>query len=86
MKQTAVEWLANELFKQLTGEPDKISLKEVLEQAKEMEKQQEKSYSEELEKVEAILLNIKKYPNMYQEGATDFYMGQKVLLEQFKNK
>jgi len=37
---TAVEWLANELFKQLTGEPDKISLKEVLEQAKEMEKQQ----------------------------------------------
>ena len=40
MKQTAVEWLANELFKQLTGEPDKISLKEVLEKAKEMEKQQ----------------------------------------------
>jgi hypothetical protein len=37
---TAVEWLANELFKQLTGKPDKISLKEVLEQAKEMEKQQ----------------------------------------------
>ena len=40
MKQTAVEWLANELFKQLTGQPDKILLKEVLEQAKEMEKQQ----------------------------------------------
>ena len=39
-QQTAVEWLANELFKQLTGEPDKISLKEVLEQAKEMEKEQ----------------------------------------------
>ena len=37
---TAVDWLANELFKQLTGEPDKISLKEVLEQAKEMEKEQ----------------------------------------------
>jgi hypothetical protein len=45
MKQSAVEWLANELFKQLTGEPDKISLKEILEQAKEMEKQQ--VYSEE---------------------------------------
>ena len=40
MKQTAVDWLANELFKQLTGEPDKISLKEVLEQAKAMEKDQ----------------------------------------------
>ena len=39
-QQTAVEWLANELFKQLTGEPDKISLKEVLEQAKAMEKEQ----------------------------------------------
>lgn len=39
-QETAVEWLANELFKQLTGEPDKISLKEVLEQAKEMEKEQ----------------------------------------------
>ena len=37
---TAVDWLANELFKQLTGEPDKISLKEVLEQAKAMEKEQ----------------------------------------------
>jgi hypothetical protein len=40
MKQSAVEWLANELFKQLTGQPDKISLKEVLDQAKKMEKQQ----------------------------------------------
>jgi hypothetical protein len=57
MKQTAVEWLANELFKQLTGEPDKISLKEVLEQAKEIEKQQQ-GYSEQ--EVENILIEYVK--------------------------
>ena len=80
---TAVEWLANELFKQLTGEPDKISLKEVLEQAKQLEKQQQ-GYSEE---------EVKNIINDYCFDWNYNYKGElsqkKYLVEwfeQFKNK
>ena len=40
MKQTAVEWFANELYKKLTEETNDIRLDGIFEQAKAMEKQQ----------------------------------------------
>ena len=40
MKQTAVEWLANELYEKFEMRGDGILFDEILNQAKEMEKQQ----------------------------------------------
>lgn len=54
--------------------------------AKYQQEQDKKLYSEVLEKVNAIIKNIEGYPDMFQEGAKDFYRCQKVLLEQFKKK
>lgn len=81
MKQTAVEWLVNELEKFDIHQPIKMSdwntLKELSEQAKEMEQQQQ-GYSEEevIEFTKWVLLG----------KITQFEDNQKETLEQFKKK
>ena len=46
MKQTAVEWLANEFYEKLEVKGDGALFNDLVDQAKEMEKQQQ-GYSEE---------------------------------------
>ena len=50
MKQTAVEWLAKELYEKFEMKGDGILFDEFLKQAKEMEKQQQGYSEEDLEK------------------------------------
>jgi len=93
MKQTAVEWLENEIFRSykfLLQKVDCTRLEESIKQAKEMEKEQQ-GYSEE-DMVKFVSFVGKNYIKAkgfyYMKG--DFEKKHKVsihqILEQFKNK
>ncbi len=80
MKQSAVEWLESEMLK------PNLSMKDILEQAKEMEKQQQ-SYSEE--EVEILLETLSKvlvYQGNDYRLPHYFEYEIKQIIEQFKNK
>ena len=82
MKETAVEWLANELVKK--GFPIEKYGMDLYEQAKEMEKeQQERRYSEE--EVSELVYNVM---SEYAKRENIFFKGDLInnLFEQFKKK
>jgi hypothetical protein len=64
-QQTAVEWLEQEMLK------PNLSMKEILEQAKEMEKEQRSIEVPSDEEIEEKL-NV-AYGNGYEQGEMDFY-------------
>jgi hypothetical protein len=73
MKQTAVEWLENEIFRSykfLLQKVDCTRLEESIKQAKEMEKEQ----------------IIDAYENGYSDSDNTFELNKQYYNEQFKNK
>jgi hypothetical protein len=81
MKQTAVEWLENELGKNPMPHGNRLFLNKAIEQAKEMEKQQQ-SYSE----VEIIEILMEYDYSLANEGKLNSVGNIKKWFEQFKNK
>ena len=77
MKQTAVEWLANEFYEKLEVKGDGALFNDLVDQAKEMEKQQQ-GYSEE----EVIAFG----EFIFKHSLLTHTRGVKSLFEQFKNK
>ena len=76
MKQTAVEWLANEFYEKLEVKGDGALFNDLVEQAKEMEKQQQ-GYSEE-DMLKSFMAGIKCESNK----GKNFEQ----FIKQFKNK
>ena len=77
MKQTAVEWLANEFYEKLEVKGDGALFNDLVNQAKEMEKQQQ-GYSEE----EVIAFG----EFIFKHSLLTHTRGVKSLFETFKNK
>jgi PBP1b-binding outer membrane lipoprotein LpoB len=76
MKQTAVEWLANEFYEKLEVKGDGALFNDLVDQAKEMEKQQQ-GYSEE-DMLKSFMAGIKCESNK----GKNFEQ----FIKQFKNK
>jgi hypothetical protein len=83
MKQTAVEWLANEFYEKLEVKGDGALFNDLVNQAKEMEKQQQ-GYSEELIQLE-LLIKSQEELILTNEGI-GYLKGLKTALKLFKNK
>jgi len=64
MRQTAVEWLVNELYKKIEMRGDGNLFDKILEQAKEMEKEQSHKYAEfaiRCDRMDMKILNFEDY-------------------------
>ena len=73
MKQTAVEWLANEFYEKLEVRGDGALFNDLVDQAKEMEKQQiiEAYYKSQLDLIEIVVEGLQPKENPDLEDKTD---------------
>ena len=74
MKQTAVEWLANELYEKFEMKGDGALFNDLVNQAKEMEEQQRDEFA----------IAFAEYVLDWNRDTTSDYL--QIILEQFKNK
>ena len=74
MKQTAVEWLANELYEKFEMKGDGALFNDLVNQAKEMEEQQR----------DELAIAFAEYVLDWNRDTTSDYL--QIILEQFKNK